>query len=157
MERTITTYKPSISKKWFLLVSGILWFFASTMLIRSGTFFMFDYSHHILFNIAVGFLGGLILFAVVFYSILKKDVSRIVKTDNERFSILSITGLKGYVVVAILISAGILLKRFHYIDMMNQHIFYISLGTAMLIASMKFFYSLLIFKKLSISLSGRNN
>lgn len=157
MERTISSYKPGIPKKWLLFISGILWFFACTMLIRKGTFYVLDYSHHILFNIAVGFMSGILFFSLIFYQIVRKHIQRIVKLDSEKPCMFSFTGIRGYIIIAVMISSGLLLRKLQLIDMMSLHVFYICMGTSLFIASLKFFYSLLIFKKLAVSNTSRVN
>jgi hypothetical protein len=157
LERTLSSYKLSLSKKWLLLIFGAGWFFASSILMRSGTFYMFDYSHHILFNLAIGFLVGLIFFAFLFYKIVRSNVNRILKSENEKIGVLFYIGFKDSIIVAVLISFGLVLYKFHYIDMMNLHVFYICMGTAIFFASLKFFYSLIFYKKRILSNAGGLN
>lgn len=157
MERTISSYKPEVPKKWLLFISGILWLFACTILIRKGTFYVLDYSHHILFNIALGFISGILFFLLIFYRIVKKHIVHIVKLDSEKPRIFLFTGIRGYIIIVVMILSGLLLRKLQYIDMMSLHVFYICMGTALFIASLKFFYSLIIYKKLLISGSSMVN
>ena len=157
MERTISSYKPGVPKRWLLFISGILWFFTCTILIRKGTFYVLDFSHHILFNITVGFLSGILFFSLIFFRIVKKHILRIVKLDCEKPCIFSLTGIRGYVIIAVMISTGLLLRKFQFIDMISLHVFYICMGTSLFITSLKFFYSLIILKKLLVSDSSKVN
>lgn len=151
MERALSTYKYGVSKKWLLFISGIVWLFACTIFIRQGTFYVLDYSHHILFNIFLGLSCGVISFFIFFYGIVKKHIQNITKLDSEKFNIFSFTDIKVYIIVAILVLSGLLLGKLHYVDMMSLHIFYICMGMVFFITSLMFLYSMLFYKKMSVS------
>jgi hypothetical protein len=151
MERALSSYKPGIPKKWLLLISGILWLVASWFLFKKGTYYLFDYSHHILFNIVIGFICGILFFFIVFHRIANKYIQRIVKLDSEKPCLFSFTGIKGYIMIVVMISAGLLLRKIQIIDTMSLHVFFICMGTALFFASLKFFYSLLTYRKLVVS------
>jgi hypothetical protein len=147
MERSITSYKPAISKRLFLFASGIVWLLASSIFFRKGTFFIFYYSHHILFNIALGCFAGFLVYLVLFNGMIKKHITRIVKSDSIKFFNLGLSGLNRYITLALILSVSLMLKKIHYIDLMTVNVIYICLGVIIFLSSLKFFFSVLTLKK----------
>lgn len=157
MERAITPYKPSIPKKWLLFISGIIWFFACAFLIKKGTIYIYYYSHHLLFNVGLGFLSGLLFFSFIFYKVAKKHVNSIIKLDCEKPGIFSYRGINDYFIIAFMIITGLLLWKFQFINTLSLNIFYICMGTALFISSLIFFYHLLFYKKYNFSENSHNS
>jgi len=110
---------------------------------------MFDYSHHILFNVGLGFITGILFFAFIFFRIVKKHVTRILKLNSEKPCLFAFTGISGYITIGLMVSAGIFLRKFHLIDYMTLNVFYICMGTALFISSIKFFISVITFRRLT--------
>jgi hypothetical protein len=148
MERTLGSYdKLDISKKSLLLLSGLAWFVAGCMLINRCTAYLLEFSHHILFNFLVGFALGILLFALLFFRISKRYIQRILDLEPERPFIISLSNLRVYFLIALLIGAGYYLRRTDQLNNINISIAYISFGFTLIFSSFKFFYSFAAFKK----------
>ena len=151
MERALSSYKSSVSKKWLLFISGLVWLFACSIFVRQGIFYLIDYSHHILFNVFLGLASGIVFFFILFFGISRKHIQNIIKFDSEKHSIFHFADIKIYIIVAFLVISGLLLGKFHYVDMMSLHIFYICMGTVFFFVFLQFLFSLLFYKKINVS------
>ena len=152
MERTLLPYnKLDVSKKGLLLIAGIIWLLAGSMLINRSTGYLLENSHHILFHFLIGFGLGIILFAILFFKISKKYTERIININEDKPVIFSFASFRGYILIITLIGIGLYLRRTEYIDHLHLSIAYICIGFGIVFSSVKFFYSVITFKKLTTS------
>jgi len=149
MDRAISSYKPSVSKKTLLLIAGIIWLAGGYILLNKGALFILEYSHHILFHFIIGISSGFIFFLIFFFNISKNYINRIVLLCSDKPNIFSFNNFKIYILLVFIIVSLLFLKRFNYIDHTLISILYISIGCSYLLSSIKFFYSILTFKKIS--------
>lgn len=152
MERAISSYKTDISKRSLLFAAGLIWLASGCFLINGGADFIFENSHHILFHLLISLISGILLFFIVFFRISNKHTNRILTMTCEKTNIFfSFANYRNYILLFIIIIVGLALKRTEIINHLNLSIAFTCMGISMLLSSLKFFYSIATFKKLTKS------
>jgi membrane-associated HD superfamily phosphohydrolase len=147
MDRAIQTYKPSISKKLLLVIAGITWFVSGCLLVsRAGDCILY-YSHHILFHFLIGFVFGALSFLIIFFKISKKYTNSILSLDQAKPIIFSYANIRMYILLGIITAVVFFLKINTSINPITLSIGYVALGFAIIFSAVKFFISVITFKK----------
>ncbi len=99
-----------VHRNWLYAVSGTLWWIAGGILILRGYVWVENMSAaalsiHEILSIAVAVLG----YWFGFSKITRRNIDRITNLP-ERSSIFAFTALRGYILIVVMISAGILLR-----------------------------------------------
>ncbi len=156
MERTISSYKPSVSKSGLLIIASIVWFIAGVLLNQRGLIYILEFSHHILFHAGLGLAASILLFLVIFYNLSSKYAKRILSLKSKKSGIFILKYLRGFFVLAILIFLGLCLRRYGLADRLWLSIFYIAIGFSLIFGSFNLFISFIKSRKFTQSESGNN-
>jgi hypothetical protein len=147
MDRAVQTYKPVVSKKLLLVIAGIIWFVSGSLLLNQASECILYYSHHILFHFLVGFAFGTLGFLIIFFKITKKFAKSIINMDQAKPIIFSFANIRMYILLAIITALVIYLKLNSTINPVTLSIGYVALGFAIIFSAVKFFFSVITFKK----------
>ena len=101
----------------------------------------------------IGFVLGILAFVIIFLKASKQYTNRIVNINQDKPIIFSFTSFRGYILLITLIGIGMFLKRTEFVDHLHLSIAYICFGFGLIFSSVKFFYSVIAFKKLTPSAS----
>lgn len=144
-------YKIRASKKTLLFLAGMVWSFAG------GKVFALGYEDlifntkspwgYLLISVAVFF----IFFIFIFIKMVKKHATRIMSSVLTEHCIFSFFDLKGYIIMIFMIVGGITLRNAHVINPIYLGAFYLGLGSALLLAGIKFFAIVLSLKDLNLT------
>ena len=156
MERTITSYKPSVTKSGLLIIASVVWFIAGVLLNQRGIIYILEFSHHILFHTLLGIAASFLLFLVIFYNLSSKYAKRILSLKSKKSATFILRYLRGFVVLAILIFLGLCLRRYGFADRLWLSIFYIAVGFSLIFGSFNLFIAFIKSKKLTQAESGSN-
>ena len=148
LRRHAARLKPGVPKRALLFVAGLVWTFAGGMLFRKGAAFLASSGDHLLLRYALAVPAGLILFAFAFSRISLKHIKRIHSIDIARPCVFSFFDLKGYVMMGIMISGGILLRELRLIDPVALSTFYLCMGTPLLISAARFFLAFALYGRI---------
>jgi len=99
----------------------------------------------------IGFVFGILSFAILFFKASKQYTERIVNFNQDKAVIFSFASFRGYILLITLIGIGMFLKRTEFVDHLYLSIAYICFGFGLIFSSVKFFYSVIAFKKLTTS------
>jgi hypothetical protein len=149
MENTISTYKPDVSKRGLLLAAGFVWLALGFIFVNKSSFYIIENSHHILFHLMIGLVSGILFFLIFFFRISKKYTCQIIHLSCEKPCILSYANFKVYLLTALIIGISFYLKKTDTINHIYLSIAFISIGISLLLASIRFFYSCIAFKKIA--------
>lgn len=131
--------KPGVPKRFLLLVAAFVWTFAGGMLLYKGFSFISS-TDSMGFKIAGGLVGGIIFYILLFSKISKKHTIRIMELVLERPCIFSFFSLRSYILMAIMISGGIFLRKSGIIPIEYLSVFYLSMGTPLFLSAFRFYY-----------------
>jgi len=138
--RTVSTYcKTGIPKKYLLLVAALFWTFAGCMLLVRG-FSILKFNFRSRFPEETGsILTGIIFYKFMFSKISLKHINRIQSIQPERPSIFSFFNRRSYILMTIMITAGVTLRMTGIIPEYYLALFYIAMGTPLLISAVRFY------------------
>jgi len=131
--------KPSVNKRSLLLVAGCAWTIAGGILISRALLELYSIHHYLISELLIGGVFGIIFYMVLFARISKKHITRItlITIDNPCF--FSFFNLRSYIMMAVMISAGILLRKLDIINHEILYTFYLTMGVPLLASAFRFF------------------
>jgi hypothetical protein len=133
-------FKLGIPKRYLLLVAGSAWLFASIMLFNKGLSISEIGLDKNWLKIGMCVVLGVLFFLTLFSKISNKHIRRIILLENERSCLFSFFNLKSYILMAIMISFGVYLRKSGYIPMNYLSLFYFIMGTPLFLSAIKFYY-----------------
>jgi quinol-cytochrome oxidoreductase complex cytochrome b subunit len=133
--------KPGVKKRTLLYIAGCVWCIAGGMLITRALLALIAIHHLLLLDIIIGMIAGICFFVFMFTKISKKHITRIslIKVDFPCF--FSFFNLRSYILMTIMISAGITLRKINIIDPEYLYTFYLAMGIPLLLSAFRFFHA----------------
>jgi len=129
--------KPGVPKRHLLLVAAAVWLFAGGFLLYRGILMSPEITYPGL-KIPLAFVAGLIFFQILFLRISLKHITRIRSLEILRPCVFSFFNWKSYLIMAVMISSGILVRRSGLIGMQYISLFYITMATPLLLSAGRF-------------------
>jgi hypothetical protein len=132
-------YKPAVSKRTLLFVAGSAWSFAGGMLIIRGLLVLVPIHHFLFPELFIALIFGICFYVLLFTRISKKHIQRIslIKADYPCF--FSFFNFKSYILMILMISAGIILRKLDVIGHEYMYTFYVAMGIPLLLSAVRFF------------------
>lgn len=117
-----------VNKKMLMIIGGLVWTFAGIRVFSLGYKDVTSVS-------IVGVIASIIVFSVffnfIFYKMAKKHVSRISNKEKQMLCVFSFFDIKGYIIMAFMMTFGITLRSTGLINHNYLGLFYIGLGFAL--------------------------
>ena len=132
--------KPSVSKHNLLLIAGIAWTTAGGILSGSGLSYVIRFSHQPTPRILLALVLGGIFYVLLFAKISRKHIKRIHGLQIPYPCAFSFFNIRGYLMMTIMISAGIILRSLEIFNKDYLYTFYITMGVPLLISAFRFYY-----------------
>ena len=136
----LTKYKPSVGKHNLLFIAGLAWSTAGGILAGRGLIFLILHGQYLGWRLAGGLVFGMIFYVLLFAKISRQHIKRIHKLNIPYPCAFSFFNLRGYMLMAIMISGGIMLRRFDMIGKEWLYNFYVTMGMPLLVSASRFFY-----------------
>ncbi|MEG0307950.1 MAG: hypothetical protein RR636_08415 [Clostridium sp.] len=119
---------PKVNKKILIIIGGLVWTIAGVNV------FLIGYKDVSNTNI-IGVIFSVIIFAIffnfIFYKMAKKHLKRIDSNKNKSLCVFSFFDVKGYIIMAFMMTFGITLRKTGLINHNYLGLFYIGLGFAL--------------------------
>jgi len=134
------TLKPSVPRRWLLIIAGIFWSFAGGMLMWRGITGLFHEAVHLIPEILLSIGGGIAFYFFLFSGISRKHIRRILGLKPEKPCLFSFFNIRSYILMIAMITSGILLRKF---DILNHQVLfsvYLCMSVPLLLSSVKFYY-----------------
>jgi hypothetical protein len=132
-------FKPAVSKRSLFLVAGCVWTMAGGILISRALLALWSIHHYLWTEILIGIALGTGFYLALFARISKKHITRItlITIDNPCF--FSFFNFRSYIMMAIMITTGILLRKLDIINREILYTFYLTMGVPLLASAFRFF------------------
>ena len=130
--------KPGIPKRHLLLVATTVWLFAGGFLLFRGIR-MLPEMPYLWLKIPLAILAGLVLFHLLFLRVSLKHITRIRSLEILRPCIFSFFDWKSYLLMVIMITFGVLVRKTGLIDQQWISLFFITMSTPLLLSAVRFF------------------
>jgi hypothetical protein len=140
IENLLVKYNPVLPKKWLLVIAGVMWTCVGVMLLGYAVTWLTTPP-----TLITGLLGafGIVISILAnrfeFSKLAKKNVARILAL-NDKPCLFSFQAWKGYLIIVVMITAGILLKS-SSIPKPYLAVVYAAIGGALLQASVNYYLS----------------
>jgi hypothetical protein len=130
--------KPGVPKRYLLLMAAVVWLFAGGFLL-CRSIRMIQPDGLLWLKVLLAVIVGLVFFHLIFLRISLKHIARIRSLEILRPCVFSFFDWKSYLVMIIMISAGILIRKTGWIDIQWISLFFISMATPLLLSAARFF------------------
>ena len=142
---------PRVPRTWLLFIAAVVWTIAGGILLLRGYLYSTVKPEHLFLRTAACVLGGLVFYALMFDKISKKHVSRISNLRLEKPCAFSFFNLRSYMLMTIMITAGITLRKSGVMAPQNLALIYVTMGIPLLMSSFRFYSTFfrIIFQELN--------
>ncbi len=130
---------PSVPLKYLMIIAGIVWSIAgSILLFKSYKFMNFEVKNFLIY-LSISAIVGLLFFYFLFSKISKRHIDRMKSFKNERYSIFSFFNLRSYILMFGMISMGIIIRKLQLVQNQTLAYVYLTMGIPLLISSFRFY------------------
>lgn len=130
---------PRVPRNYLLLIAALVWTFAGGILLFRGYLFSEVYPEHTVLKIIGCLFGGIVFFILLFQKISRNHVNRIQNLTADRPCAFSFFNLKSYLMMGIMISGGIFLRKSGVVSAEYLALIYITMGIPLLMSSFWFY------------------
>lgn len=138
LKSLLVKLKPGVPKTVLIMVGASVWAFAAYRILKIGISDIEKHALHHWLNYFVGFAGFVPFFTLVFRKVSKRYINRIIHHKHKNPCIFGFFDARGYLLMSLMIAAGILVSRIKMIPDLYKGTFFISLGSSLLASSVYF-------------------
>jgi len=136
----IKSLNLTVSKRILLFEAALVWTFAGAMLLYRGSSMLEASSGFSWIKILICSGCGLLFFILVFSKISHKHVDRITTLLGNRHLFFEFFNFRSYVMMAGMITMGVLLRTTLIIPLSSLSLAYITMGIPLLFSSFRFYH-----------------
>lgn len=133
----IRVLTPKASRRVLLFIAALMWTFAGSMLLYRG----FTMGSHAAARLFFCMMAGGLFYLLLFARISTKHVIRIVNLKSDHPCIFSFFSIKSYIMMTVMITGGIMLRRSALIGQENLSLGYMIMGIPLLLSAFRFYYN----------------
>lgn len=131
-----------MTKKRLVEIAGLLWLFAGSMVTKIGIQAYGDVGKESLVYLPItGLIFGLFYFRI-FSPLVEKNIHRIDSLEEGQVKVWRFLDKKNYIIMASMMSFGVILRKFSGLPALFFFIFYIGLGMALFLAGIQYFWDI---------------
>ena len=134
-----------------LLVAALVWTFAGGMLLYRGYTLSNPLPAYWEVKLFMCLIAGLIFFLLLFNRISAKHVRRIRNLPQEQPGVFSFFNLKSYVMMLLMLTLGVSLRKSGAIAPEYLSLLYVTMGIPLLMSSFRFYHSFFTFRIVRVS------
>jgi hypothetical protein len=140
-------FKPAIPKRYLLFVAAFVWTFAGGMLLTRGFLLLVLFPRLLWVKIICSLTSGIVFFVLLFSKVSQKHTQRILNMEMEYPCAFSFFSFRSYVMMALMISMGITLRKTAIVPLEYLSLFYVAMGMPLLMSAFRFYYNGINYKK----------
>ena len=138
--KLLQTFKPSIPRRYLLFMAGVVWTFAGGMLLFKGISLFRIYRDFLWLKISISVIGGGLFYLLLFSRISFKHAWRIINIKHENPCMFAFFNVRSYILMAIMIASGILLRKSGIISPEYLSVLYVTMGIPLFLSAIRFYY-----------------
>lgn len=142
------SFIPLVSRRTLLFVAATVWFFAGGMLISRGISGIIQFNNNLLFKLLTAVISGAVFYGFMFRRISGKHIQRIANQPNDRLPVYSFFNSRSYIMMGIMISMGVTLRKTGVVPFQYLSVFYVAMGLPLLISAFRFLHHGLNFTRI---------
>jgi hypothetical protein len=136
---------PRIGRRYLFIVAALVWTFAGSMLLFRGILLFMDDDYLIWIRLTISIIAGILFYLLIFSNISRKHTGRISGMKLEKSCLFSFFNIKSYIVMSLMITAGILLRKSGILPPVYLSEFYFMMGIPLFISSFRFYYAFAVY------------
>jgi Na+/H+ antiporter NhaC len=126
-----------ISKKYLLLIAGFFWILAGLMVMKTGYPFFANSTYKLILT-AGAIIVFLVFYLFIFSKLVAKHEKRIREKQNEKLPFWQFFNLSSYIIIIVMISGGITIRKLELVPQWFIAFFYTGLGFALFSCGTRF-------------------
>ncbi len=128
-----------VKKRYLLLIASLVWLFAGLKVLSLG---LEAYkTNFTALNIILSLAVFIVFWLMVFNRLVNKHTVRIKTYTEERRYFWNFFDLKSFIIMAIMMTGGILIRKYSLLGVNFIAFFYTGIGAALSLAGLKFMYN----------------
>ena len=136
-----------IKNKYLLLIAAIVWLIAGFNVLKIGVETYINYVTVI--NLLLSLVVFLVFWIMVFSKLVKKHTLRISSYESEKQWFYLFFDLKSFIIMAIMMTMGIVIRYYALLPAVFIAVFYTGLGSALALAGILFMENFMRFEAIS--------
>lgn len=147
MSLKFTKLIPMVSHRVLLFIATAAWAIAGIILMIRGWSGVTGAGIEFVVKIIGSYLGGIAFYLIMFKKISNKNVSRIFNNSEPKLPFYAFFNAKGYVMMILMISLGITVRKAELVPFEYLALFYITMGTPLFMSAFKYLYYAVVYKR----------
>ena len=140
MSNFLQILKPDLPKRYLLFIAAFVWTFAGSLLLYKGCSIFIHYHNLFWARLISSSIGGLLFYVLLFSKISFKHTFRIINLRNEKPCAFSFFNVKSYILMTLMISLGIWLRKSGLIAPEYLSVLYVTMGIPLFLSAFRFYY-----------------
>lgn len=145
--KVFNSLKPGVPKRWLFYMAALVWAYAAFRVLKMAVKFAPQSSMPLWVVVALGLIGFVIFFKLVFQKVSEKYIYRISSMEQKKPCLFAFFGWENYLLIVVMVSMGIFFARMEIIPLSLQGIFYIALGSSLLTSAFMFLNAGIFYRK----------
>lgn len=138
--------KPGIPKRILLFIAGFVWTFAGGILLWKGWNMLLETNYNLPVTLIICFMAGGLFYYILFNKISSAHTNRIKNLPQAKPCAFSFFNWRGYMMMAVMITTGIVLRKTGIVPTKYMAPFYIVMGTPLFISAIRFYLNGIFYK-----------
>lgn len=126
-----------MNRQFLVFMAGVVWILAGVNILRIGIMTWINISSFQLFRVCEAIVVFLLFFNFVFKKLFYKHTKRI-EQKKDKSCPFAFFDMKGWIVMAVMITVGILVRKFQLLPNTFISVFYVGLSSALIITGVLF-------------------
>jgi hypothetical protein len=126
-------------------MAALVWTFAGSILLFRGILLFMDDDYLIWIRLTISIIAGILFYLLIFSNISRKHTGRISGMKLEKSCLFSFFNIKSYILMSLMITAGILLRKSGILPPVYLSEFYFMMGIPLFISSFRFYYAFAVY------------
>jgi len=136
----IQSLKPELPRRYLLFIAALVWTFAGGMLLYKGSMLFLQNYHFFWLRLIGSAIGGIMFYILLFSKISFKHTRRIVNLKNDNPCAFSFFDIKSYILMTVMITSGIMLRKSGLLAQEYLSVLYITMGIPLFLSAFRFYY-----------------
>jgi len=132
---------PRLPRRYLLLIAAVVWTFAGSLLLFRGILMFLENGRYLWVRLIISAIGGMLFYKLLFSGISRKHARRIMDIPRERPCLFSFFNIKSYILMSIMITAGIMLRKSGMMPHEYLSMVYVTMGIPLLASSFRFYHT----------------
>jgi hypothetical protein len=136
---------PRIARRYLYIVAAFVWTFAGSMLLFRGILLFTDDDYLFWIRLTFSIIAGILFYRLLFSNISRKHTSRIAGMQLEKPCLFSFFNIKSYILMTLMITAGISLRKSGIVPPVYLSVIYVTMGIPLFVSSFRFYYAFAVY------------